>query len=175
MVTPDVDSVAVGAATPTDDVGDDIGLAVRPSTIPDAGRGLFATRPFPRDAVVCVYTGDVLRTVEAVRLTDKAYLMRLGEQVYVNATECDHSGVLARYMNDCCNDALYNVTFRKLPTRRCAEVVALRDIAPGEELNYDYGLVLEARHTPKVKAEYACRCGSTACRGTMLAPKKRGR
>ena len=51
-------------------------------------------------------------------------------------------------------------------------IKALRDIAPGKELNYDYGLVLDARHTAKIKKEYECRCGSPRCRGTMLSPKR---
>ena len=51
-------------------------------------------------------------------------------------------------------------------------VKALRAIKPGEELAYDYGLVLEGRHTPKVKKQFECRCGSRRCRGTMLAPKR---
>ena len=51
-------------------------------------------------------------------------------------------------------------------------IKALRDITPGEELNYSYGLVLDGRHTAKVKKEYECRCGSPRCRGTMLAPKR---
>jgi hypothetical protein len=38
--------------------------------------------------------------------------------------------------------------------------VALRNIAAGEELNYDYGLMVEERYTPKLKAEYACYCGA---------------
>ena len=50
---------------------------------------------------------------------------------------------------------------------------ALRDIEPGEELFYDYGLVIDERYTAKLKREYACRCGSAHCRGTMLAPKRR--
>ena len=41
-----------------------------------------------------------------------------------------------------------------------------------EELNYDYGLIIEERYTPKLKAEYACWCGAPTCRGTMLAPKR---
>jgi BirA family biotin operon repressor/biotin-[acetyl-CoA-carboxylase] ligase len=41
----------------------------------------------------------------------------------------------------------------------------------GEELNYDYGLVIDERYTPKLKAEYPCWCGSAHCRGTLLAPK----
>ena len=48
---------------------------------------------------------------------------------------------------------------------------ALRDIAAGEELFFDYGLVVDGRYTAKLKAEYACHCGSPNCRGTMLAPK----
>ena len=48
---------------------------------------------------------------------------------------------------------------------------ALRDIKPGEELFYDYGLSIDARYTAKLKKEYECRCGARKCRGTMLAPK----
>jgi hypothetical protein len=118
---------------------DDVGLVVRLSTIPLAGRGLFTTRAFPAGSVVCVYTGEVLKTAVAIALPDKAYLMRLGPQTYINATEAEHGHVLARYINDCRNDALLNVTFVKLPEERCAHVVALRDIAAGEELFVSYG------------------------------------
>jgi SET domain-containing protein len=44
---------------------------------------------------------------------------------------------------------------------------------PGEELFYDYGLVIDGRQTKKLKRDYACRCGTDRCRGTMLAPKRR--
>ncbi len=52
-------------------------------------------------------------------------------------------------------------------SRRCAS------IRPGEELFYDYGLVLDERQTRKVKKQFECRCGSPRCRGTMLAPRSR--
>jgi SET domain-containing protein len=52
-------------------------------------------------------------------------------------------------------------------------IVALRDIAAGQELSYDYGLMVEERYTAKLKAEYACHCGAANCTGTMLAPKRR--
>ena len=29
--------------------------------------------------------------------------------------------------------------------------------------------------TPKLKPEYPCWCGAEACRGTLLAPKRRSR
>ena len=49
---------------------------------------------------------------------------------------------------------------------------ALRNLKAGEELFYDYGLVIDERYTPKLKKEYECRCGSSHCRHTMLAPKR---
>ena len=52
-------------------------------------------------------------------------------------------------------------------------IKALRNIKAGEELNYDYGLVLDEPYTKKLKAEYPCWCGAKSCRGTLLAPKTR--
>jgi SET domain-containing protein len=49
---------------------------------------------------------------------------------------------------------------------------ALRDIAAGEELSFDYRLVIDGRHTAKLKKAYACCCGAPSCRGTMLGPKR---
>ncbi len=39
-------------------------------------------------------------------------------------------------------------------------IEAIRDIAPGEELAYDYAFVLEERHTPAAKRRYPCNCGA---------------
>lgn len=54
-------------------------------------------------------------------------------------------------------------------------IKALRDIAAGEELHYDYGLIIEKRYTAKLKAQYPCWCGADTCRGTLLAPKTKRR
>ena len=54
-------------------------------------------------------------------------------------------------------------------------IYTLCDIERGEELNYNYGLVLDVRHTPAVKRAYQCLCGEPNCRKTMLAPKRRSR
>ena len=53
-------------------------------------------------------------------------------------------------------------------------IKALRNIEPGEELSYDYGLIIDEPYTAKLKAEYPCWCGAKDCRGTLLA-RKRGR
>ena len=52
-------------------------------------------------------------------------------------------------------------------------IQAMRDIRRGEELFYDYGLVIDERITPSIKKDYECRCGARDCRGTMLALRKR--
>ena len=49
---------------------------------------------------------------------------------------------------------------------------AIRAIKPGQELAYDYNLVLEERHTPKLKREHPCHCGARKCRHTLLGSKR---
>ena len=48
---------------------------------------------------------------------------------------------------------------------------ALRDIAAGEEITYDYGFEFDVPYTKELKEIWACRCGSPKCIGTMLKPK----
>jgi hypothetical protein len=50
-------------------------------------------------------------------------------------------------------------------------IKALRNIAAGEELSYDYGLIIDEPYTKKLLSEFPCWCGSADCRGTLLAPK----
>lgn len=49
-------------------------------------------------------------------------------------------------------------------------IIARRNIKAGEELSYDYGLVIDEPMTPELKADFPCWCGSRKCRGTLLAP-----
>ncbi len=51
-------------------------------------------------------------------------------------------------------------------------IEAIRNIRAGEELTYDYNLLLEEPHTPAAKREHACLCGERNCRGTMLGRKR---
>ena len=45
---------------------------------------------------------------------------------------------------------------------------ASKNIQPGVELTYDYSLQIEKRASRSRRDRYACRCGTTTCRGTML-------
>jgi uncharacterized protein len=99
--------------------------------------GLFAKTAIPEGQVVCEYFGAQLSTVEAMRSTDKSYLMRLGPQTYIDARLCLRC--LARFINDCRNPLGYNVRFDKKPDKMVALVTSIRDIEPGEEIFVDYG------------------------------------
>jgi SET domain-containing protein len=92
-----------------------------------------------------------------MRLSDKSYLMRLGEQVslishlkplqltrslchlqcYVDAK--DDLKTVARFINDCRNPNLYNVFFLKSSHDQCAYVITTREIHENEEIFVDYG------------------------------------
>ena len=123
-------------------VGDG-GLEVKPSTVPAAGQGLFATRPFPKGTLLCVYRGTSVSLVEAMRRKARGehgdYVMGgFGANVRLDAGP--HPEVLARYINDDLSGTpRYNVKFVKLKLEQCALVVALRDIQAGEELFAFYG------------------------------------
>ncbi len=49
---------------------------------------------------------------------------------------------------------------------------AIRDIAPGEELTYDYRLLVDEPITKTVRERYPCLCSTPRCRGTLLLLRK---
>ena len=50
-------------------------------------------------------------------------------------------------------------------------IEAIRNIKPGEELTYDYGITLDVPHTARLKKLWRCLCGSPKCSGTLLKAK----
>jgi SET domain-containing protein len=80
------------------------------------------------------------------------------------------SGNAARWINHSCDP---NCETTEDDGRVFIE--ALRDIRAGEELFYDYGLIIDERITPTLKKQYRCLCGAGDCRSTMLALRKRSR
>jgi SET domain-containing protein len=147
-------------------------IEVRPSGV--HGKGVFALRAISAGQRILEYRGQIITWDEALKRhphdpkqPNHTFYFHVDADCVIDAL---YGGNAARWINHACTpNCESEVRGQRVFIR------ALRDIAAGEELNYDYGLVLDARHTPKVKAEYACRCGSPACRGTMLAPKKRQR
>lgn len=145
-------------------------IVVRHSKI--HGNGVFATRKIREGDCVTEYQGD--------RITAKQALKRSGQDpdnpfhTFFFSLESgrlidgDSNGNESRWINHSCAP---NCEAREEDGQ--VFIYALRNIKRGEELNYDYGLVISERHTKAVKNNYACRCGAATCRHTMLAPKRK--
>ncbi len=138
------------------------------------GKGVFALQDIAEGEELIEYVGEVISWTEAERRhphdpqnPNHTFYFHIDEDHVIDGL---HGGNASRWINHACApnceaDQQGNRVF----------IRALRDIAAGEELNFDYGLIIDERYTPKLKAEYACWCGADECRGTMLAPKRRRR
>jgi hypothetical protein len=82
-------------------------LKISPSTIEDAGNGLFAMISIPKGDVICYYTGYRHDYQSQKRLRDRSYVLKLQNgwpkhdrrnDGFVDALPC--KSVLARYIND---------------------------------------------------------------------------
>lgn len=144
--------------------------AVRNS--PVHGRGVFAARKIPAGTRIIEYKGELIDNDEANRREN----LKAADDFHTFFFSLEDGRIIdggsrgndARWINHACEP---NCEAQEEDGR--VFIYALRDIRRGEELNYDYGLLLEGRHTPKVKRNYACRCGAKTCRGTLLAPKRK--
>ncbi len=144
--------------------------AVRNSRI--HGNGVFATRKIPAGTCIVEYQGERINWKEAVRRENAkpadcfhTFFFSLDSGKIIDGGS---QGNDARWINHACEP---NCEAREEDGR--VFIYALRDIARGEELNYDYGLILEERHTPALKRAYRCLCGAPSCRHTLLAPKRK--
>ena len=135
------------------------------------GKGVFALTALTRGEVIIEYKGEVITWREALRRhphdpsdPDHTFYFHVDDQHVIDAKV---GGNAARWINHACNP---NCEADEVGGR--IFIKALRAIKPGEELFYNYGLILDERHTVKVKKQFECRCGAPKCRGTMLAPKR---
>jgi hypothetical protein len=131
------------------------------------GRGVFAVRPIKAGETLLEYKGEIITWKKALARHphDKSqpnhtFYFHLDDGHVIDAK---YNGNSARWINHSCEPNLEaeqdgNRVFLK----------ALRNIKVGEELSYDYSLVIDSRKTARLKKEYACFCGAANCRGTML-------
>ena len=138
---------------------------------PIQGLGAFATRAIPAGTRLIEYAGERLTPAQAdARYPDvpgerhHTFLFAIDDDVVIDAAV---DGNDARFINHSCDpncDAVVDEGRIWIET--------IRDVAPGEELAYDYAYELEERHTPAAKRRYPCSCGSEKCRGTILSRKR---
>jgi uncharacterized protein len=136
------------------------------------GKGVYALRPIAAGEVIIEYVGEVITWPEALSRhphnpadPNHTFYFHIDEQRVIDANV---GGNAARWINHACDP---NCEADEVDGR--VFIKSRRRLKAGEELFYDYGLMIDERYTPKLKKAYECRCGSPRCRGTMLAPKRR--
>lgn len=135
------------------------------------GKGVFALQPIAAGERIIEYKGEVITWPEALRRhphdpqdPNHTFYFHIDDKHVIDANV---GGNAARWINHACEP---NCQADEADGR--VFIRALTDLSPGEELFYDYGLVIDERYTPKLKKQYECRCGSPRCRRTMLGKRR---
>lgn len=121
------------------------------------GKGIHARRTFRAGERILELTGRRLLHDQVLALGEaQAYALQVGPLLYID-TEAP-----GRYTNHSCNPNAGVLADHVL--------VALRTIATGEEIRFDYSTTMSEDHWTM-----ECRCGEPGCRGTirdfhLLAP-----
>lgn len=136
------------------------------------GRGVFAADKIRKGTVIIEYKGQRADWDDAMERPDSdpddpshTFLFELDDGRVIDARV---RGNAARWINHSCDPNC--TTFEDDDGRVFIE--ARRKIAQGEELTYDYRLSVDGKLTKKERKQYTCRCGTTKCRGSLLAKKR---
>jgi hypothetical protein len=134
------------------------------------GNGVFALQDLAEGETLIEYKGEVINWKEALRRhphdpaqPNHTFYFHIDDGRVIDGNV---KGNDARWINHSCEP---NCEADEVDGR--VYIKALRNIAAGEELNYDYGLIIDEPYTPKLLSEFPCWCGSEQCRGTLLTPK----
>jgi SET domain-containing protein len=136
---------------------------------PVHGLGAFALRRIRKGTRIVEYLGERVSHEEA----DRRYESKDANDAHTFLFIVDSKTVIdagvdgndARFLNHSCNPNCESV----IENRRVF-IEAIRTIEPGEEMTYDYQIQREEDDPPGIDEVFACRCGHTECRGTMLWP-----
>lgn len=127
------------------------------------GLGLFATKPIKRAAYIATYRGPRITTEESDRRESRGakYMFELNSRWVIDGSPRWN---VARYLNHSCRP-------NAKPISRKGRIVfiALRRIAPGEEITYDYG----KEYFDSYIKERGCRCA--ACRAKAAVRRAKAR
>jgi hypothetical protein len=134
------------------------------------GKGVFAVQDLAEGETLIEYVGEIINWKEALRRhphdpkdPNHTFYFHIDEDHVIDAK---HGGNSSRWINHSCKP---NCEADEVDGR--VFIKALKNIPAGDELFYDYGLIIDAPYTKKLLAEYPCWCGAKNCRGTLLSPK----
>jgi SET domain-containing protein len=135
------------------------------------GLGLFATKPIKKGTKIIRYFGPLLdcnkKKDDAV---ENKYLFQITSRWTIDGSVRKN---IARYINHSCKPNAESDVRKK---KRRVDIRAIKDIAPGEEINYDYGTDYFKEYLKPIgcKCE-ACEKKRKKLRATAREEKKRVR
>ncbi len=139
---------------------------------PVHGHGVFALRRIRKGTTVIEYLGERVTHAHAdARYENKdprdnhTFLFTVDSKTVIDAGV---NGNEARFVNHGCDPNCQSVTQNKR-----IFIEAIRTIRSGEELVYDYQIQRDDDDPADVDAIFACRCGASSCRGSMLEARKK--
>lgn len=117
--------------------------------------GIFAIKPIREGDVLCVWGGNIWKTAEFAELPyeNRSHGLQVDENLY-QTYGLDETAESADYVNHSCEP--------NAGLRGPISLVAMRDIAPNEEVCFDY-----AMSDGEPYDEFECQCGAFACRGRV--------
>jgi len=129
------------------------------------GFGLFATKVIKRAAYIATYRGPLLSTEEAERREQRGakYMFELNSRWTIDGSPRWN---VARYMNHSCWPNAKPIT-----RKGRIVFVALRLIAPGEEITYNYG----PEYFEYFLQNEGCRCAACRTKAAVRRSKRVGR
>src|SRR5437762_11082024 len=122
------------------------------------GKGVFALRDIPAGETLIEYVGEIISWKEADRRhptnpddPNHTFYFSIGDGKQV--IDAAVGGNAARWINHSCKP---NCEADEDDDTQRVFIKALRKIKAGEELSYDYGLIIDEPYSKKLKAEYQC-------------------
>jgi SET domain-containing protein len=139
---------------------------------PIQGEGAFAVRRIRRGTRIIEYTGERISHFVADNRYDDdnmprhhTYLFAVNGRIVVDGAV---GGNESRFINHSCQPNCEVVI-----SKQRIFIDAVRDIAPGTELTYDYSYERDETDDEESEKLYVCHCGAKRCRGTILAPRSK--
>ncbi len=127
------------------------------------GLGLFATQPIRKRSRIAEYKGRLLTTKQATKLESSGnrYLYEINKRWTIDGSPRSN---IARYFNHSCNP-----NAESYDVKRHVFIRALRNIKPGEEIVYDYGI----DYLKNVIGRANCKCSRCRRRRARKARERR--
>jgi len=142
-----------------------LAFIIRSSKI--AGKGAFALRPITTGERLIEYVGERLTHKQSdARYDDDAmdehhtFLFTITSRHVLDASV---GGNESRFINHSCDP-----NGEAEISKGRVWISAIKDIAKGEELHYDYGYERSGDETAADEKRYKCLCGTAKCRGSIM-------